>query len=544
MFDPRTVPFRFKLVIGVVSMVTLTAIALAAGIIFQLNIELTALQLDPAVMAGIKQHTLLVVLLVMAVGITVSAIGSLVLVKVMIRPLRELSDFTHAVANGNYDITIDYPAKDTISEAIDSVRAMTGELKAKLGMAQGLLTSLTQPCVVVNTDEIITFLNQPELDLLQIDEPPETFIGMHMAEFVYGDKSRPTMLGKCMRENTVITAQPTEGTGRKGRPYHLLVDISPIKDLDGQIVGAFTILTETTQIKESEAEAREQHTLILEAAREAEGIANEMDSAATLLANQVNEASKGSDNQRDRASETATAMEQMNATVMEVARNASDASANANTMRTQAEEGDELVRKVVDAINTVGQQSEGLKESMAGLGRKTQDIGAIMQVIDDIADQTNLLALNAAIEAARAGEAGRGFAVVADEVRKLAEKTMEATKEVDQAIASIRSDTQKNVTATEEAVVAVHNSTKLASQAGEAIKNISESVNMAADQVRSIATAAEQQSSTSEQVTRATEEINAISSETAHAMNESRQAISSLSNLAGSLKELIEKMQG
>ena len=86
---------------------------------------------------------------------------------------------------------------------------MTADLKTKLGMSQGLLTSLTQPCVVVDTNEIITFLNQPELDLLQIDEPPSKFIGMHMSEFVYGDRSRQTLLGKCMREGKIITGQPT-----------------------------------------------------------------------------------------------------------------------------------------------------------------------------------------------------------------------------------------------------------------------------------------------------------------------------------------------
>jgi methyl-accepting chemotaxis protein len=543
MFDSRKVPFRFKLILGVVTMVALTAVILAGGIVFLMDGALSDLNVSPEALGAVERQILLVAGTIVVAGVVGSLLGSFLLVRALLKPLHNLSAYTLEVAAGNYNATIDYPARDAIGETIDAVRNMTGELKAKLGMAQGLLTSLTQPCVVVDTDEIITFLNQPELDLLQIDGEPSEFIGMHMSEFVYGDRSRPTLLGQCMRKGKVITGQATKGKGRKGRAYHLLVDISPITDLDGKIVGAFTILTETTEIKKSESEALHQHELIAETAREAEAIALELDEASATLSGKVDEASRGSDVQRDRATETATAMEQMNATVLEVAQNAGNASNNADDMRDLAEEGAGLVNQVVRAIQDVGVQSGALKESMTRLDRQTEDIGAIMQVIDDIADQTNLLALNAAIEAARAGEAGRGFAVVADEVRKLAEKTMTATKEVDAAIQSIRTGTHENVTATEQAVAAIQESTELAARAGRSIETIQQSVIQTADQVRSIATAAEEQSATSEQVTRATEEITAISRETAQAMAEARTDLDRLASLAGSLKELIGRMQ-
>jgi len=543
MFDPKKVPFRFKLILGVMVMVALTSVVLAGGIVYMMDQALNGLNVDPDALAAAERRIILVAGLIAAAGLAGSLLGSFILVRTLLRPLRNLSAYTLEVAAGNYNAAIDYQARDAISETIDAVKNMTAELKAKLGMSQGLLTSLTQPCVVVDTDEIITFLNQPELDLLQIDEPPSEFIGMPMSEFVYGDRSRQTLLGRCMREGKVITGQATEGKGRKGRPYHLLVDISPIRDLDGNIVGAFTILTETTEIKKSEAEALHQHELIAETARQAESMIRELDEASATLSSKVDEASHGSDVQRDRATETATAMEQMNATVLEVAQNAGNASNNADDMRDLAEEGSGLVHQVIEAIQGVGVQSEALKESMAHLDKRTEDIGAIMQVIDDIADQTNLLALNAAIEAARAGEAGRGFAVVADEVRKLAEKTMDATKEVDAAIQSIREGTRENVTATERAVASVHESTDLVDRAGQSIENIRRSVIQTADQVRSIATAAEEQSATSEQVTRATEEITAISSETAQAMSEARTDLDRLAGLARSLTELIDRMQ-
>jgi methyl-accepting chemotaxis protein len=543
MFDSKRVPFRFKLIFGVMTMVALTAVVLAGGIVYLVDNALSELNVAPEALDAVENRILLVAGAIVVAGVICSLLGSFLLVRILIKPLRQLSAYTLEAAAGNYAATIDYQAKDAIGETIDAVRNMTAELKAKLGMSQGLLTSLTQPCVVTDTDEIITFLNQPELDLLQIDGQPSDFIGMHMSEFIYGDRSRPTLLGQCMRKGKVIVGQTTKGKGRKGRPYHLLVDTSPIRDLDGNIVGAFTILTETTEIKKSEAEALHQHELIAETAREAEAIALELDEASATLSGKVDEASHGSDIQRDRATETATAMEQMNATVLEVAQNAGSASCNADNMRDLAEEGAGLVNQVVQAIQAVGVQSEALKESMAQLDQQTKDIGAIMQVIDDIADQTNLLALNAAIEAARAGEAGRGFAVVADEVRKLAEKTMTATKEVDAAIQSIRTGTHENVAATERAVASIQESTDLADRAGQSIENIRQSVILTADQVRSIATAAEEQSATSEQVTRATEEITAISSETAQAMGEARTDLDRLASLAGALKELIGRMQ-
>ena len=159
-----------------------------------------------------------------------------------------------------------------------------------------------------------------------------------------------------------------------------------------------------------------------------------------------------------------------------------------------------------------------LKTDMLSLGQQAEGIGRIMGVISDIADQTNLLALNAAIEAARAGDAGRGFAVVADEVRKLAEKTMSATKEVDESVRGIQHSAHQNMSSVDRAVEAIGQATSLANRSGEALRAIVDLVGMATDQVASIATAAEEQSATSEEITRSIEDVSRISSETSEAM--------------------------
>ena len=282
---------------------------------------------------------------------------------------------------------------------------------------------------------------------------------------------------------------------------------------------------------------------MLHAAVSIEAVVERMTSASEELAAQVEEASRGADEQKGRTGETATAMEEMNATVLEVAKNASHAAEGSDKARAKAQEGSRIVTEAVTAINQVESQTQTLKGNLSQLGRQAEQIGKIMTVIEDIADQTNLLALNAAIEAARAGDAGRGFAVVADEVRKLAEKTMSATKEVGDAIAAIQEGTRSNIRGMEQAVVAVGEATKLANSSGEALREIVSLVEEASDQVRSIATAAEEQSASSEEINRSVEDINRISSETSEIMGQSALAVSELARQSVELRELVNNLK-
>ena len=264
---------------------------------------------------------------------------------------------------------------------------------------------------------------------------------------------------------------------------------------------------------------------ILHAADQLEGATNVISSAATELSAQVQLSADGAQQQADRAAETATAMNEMNATVMEVARSASSAAEVSNSMRLKAEDGAKIVRKVVSSIEGVHQLSLVLKDDMGKLGESAASIGQIMGVISDIADQTNLLALNAAIEAARAGEAGRGFAVVADEVRKLAEKTMASTSEVGQAIRSIQQSADESIRQVEVAVNGINEATDLANTSGTALEEIVQLAESAADQVRAIAAASEQQSATSEEINRSISDINKVANENASAMEQAAQAV-------------------
>ncbi|MCT4534968.1 methyl-accepting chemotaxis protein [Halodesulfovibrio sp.] len=292
--------------------------------------------------------------------------------------------------------------------------------------------------------------------------------------------------------------------------------------------------------KEAENAKREG---MLQAAEQLEGIVEGVTVASEDLSRLVQEAVNGSHAQRERATDSATAIEQMNATVLEVARSAGEAAEQASAAREKAESGASVVEVAMDSIAEVDQYSSGLRDSLEDLGKRALNIESVMTVITDIADQTNLLALNAAIEAARAGEAGRGFAVVADEVRKLAEKTMLATTEVDEAIRAIQNASRENEQCMNQASEAVAKSTEYSQKSGEALRSIVDIVITNADQVNSIAAASEQQSAASEQISRGSEDVNRIATETVESMAHAQDAVGKLITMTTELQKLIEHLK-
>ncbi|WP_300156740.1 methyl-accepting chemotaxis protein [Solidesulfovibrio sp.] len=282
---------------------------------------------------------------------------------------------------------------------------------------------------------------------------------------------------------------------------------------------------------------------MLQAAGELQGIVEAVSSASEELSAQVDSSSDGAAEQAKRLETAATAMEEMNATVLEVSRNAAQAAATTDTAMDRAAEGSRVVGEAVAGINRVKEQALALKTDMDALGRQAQSTGHILSVISDIADQTNLLALNAAIEAARAGEAGRGFAVVADEVRKLAEKTMVATKEVEAAITGIQDGAKKNMGNVDQAAAAIEEATVMARKSGEALGALVELIQAAADQVRAIATAAEEQSAASDEINRTVDDLSRIAGATSEAMRQSAIAIDELAGQIGGIRRLIDDMR-
>ena len=298
-------------------------------------------------------------------------------------------------------------------------------------------------------------------------------------------------------------------------------------------------------LKELEKQEQEMNNLLSkmkDTAGSAKNISTKAFDAIGELTVKIEDVKNGMDVQRDHMTETATAMEEMNATVLEVANNASSAAQHAGKTKENAITGAKGVEESIDAIHNIQTSILSLKESMDKLGVDADNIGNIMTVISDIADQTNLLALNAAIEAARAGEAGRGFAVVADEVRKLAEKTMSATNEVRNAIENIQDRARDNVQAVDTVATRAVEIADSANQSGLIMKDMVVFVEETATMVDSIATASEEQSAASEEINKAVSDVTLIASDTADKMNVSAHALVEISALVGELDSVVQNI--
>ena len=232
-------------------------------------------------------------------------------------------------------------------------------------------------------------------------------------------------------------------------------------------------------------------------------------------------------------------MQEMSSTVQQVSENSNKAAEASRQAADTARQGGTIVEDTLAKMRAIAESVGQTARKVQELGKSSNQIGQIIGVIDDIADQTNLLALNAAIEAARAGEQGRGFAVVADEVRKLAERTSKATKEITQMIQSIQTETRSAVEAMQAGTKQVELGVESTTQAGCSLQEIIKMSVGVGDMVMQIATAATQQASATEEINSNIEQIAKITQETAVGAGQSAKAVQELSSLATELQSLV-----
>ncbi len=460
----------------------------------------------------------------------------------LLRPLKQMRDFVHKVTEGDYNSTLEGAFRYELRPLAEDLRHMVKEFKTKLGFSEGVLIGIPSPCGIVDANRKMFWINSHMYSLLEKKGHWQTYLEQSPGEFYMNDPQCRTLSDRALDERETRKDE-FDYTTPSGKYRRIAERATPFYDFDGNLLGAISFWTDLTQLHEQKCHIEEQNEIIAHTASKASGVADHMASASEELSARIGQADKGAQEQNSRVQATATAVEEMNSTILEVSRNASTSAEHADMARDKARQGASLVEEVARAVISVHDEAKLLTDNMRELGDQAQGIGNIMNVITDIADQTNLLALNAAIEAARAGEAGRGFAVVADEVRKLAEKTMNATKEVEKAVTGIQRGTHDAVSRVERAVDQVERATALAHRSGSALAEIVSVVEAAGDQVRSIATAAEEQSATSEEINRAVEDISSIALETAECMHQSADAVTDLAKQAHDLNSLINELR-
>jgi len=277
------------------------------------------------------------------------------------------------------------------------------------------------------------------------------------------------------------------------------------------------------------------HHIIAEVADNTQSLAQAGKEISASCRGQAN----GAETQKDQTAQVATAMAEMAATVQQISEHSNTAAAASQKACETARQGGKIVEETLDRMRAITDSVGDAAKKVAELGKRSEQIGRISGVIDDIADQTNLLALNAAIEAARAGEQGRGFAVVADEVRKLAERTSTATKEIADMIRGMQAETKNGVAAIQDGTRQVELGVKSTSEAGSSLHDIIQMTEQVGDMISHIATAATQQAAATEQINSSVERIATIAGSAVVELQQTAQSVDELSSLSFSLRELV-----
>lgn len=489
--------------------------------------------------------------------------------KFMSKPIKKLQLAAETIAGGNFNYQIESNnSKDEIGRLTEAIKIMAGKIIEKSFWYEEILDSIPFPISVTDMNMNWTFINKAT----------ENIINKHRKDVV-GKPCSNWNASICNTEkcgiNCLKRGEHTTSFAQSG--FEFQVDSSYLTNAKGNKIGHIEVVQDMTKIKTMEKYLADSAIKMLnEMDKFAEGdltvflpvenddnigklfagfnksvknignlmvnvtdVVEAVASASSQISSSSEEMAAGAQEQSAQTTDVAGSVEEMTKTILETTKNSSIAADAAKNAGSIAKEGGNVVSETIDGMNRIEEVVRKSAETVQALGKSSDQIGEIIQVIDDIADQTNLLALNAAIEAARAGEQGRGFAVVADEVRKLAERTTKATKEIAAMIKQIQKDTVGAVQSMAEGTKEVERGKQLTDKAGESLKQIIKGADNVVDVITQVAAASEEQSSTSEEISKSIEAINNVTRESAAGVQQVASAAEDLNRLTVKLQQLV-----
>jgi len=419
---------------------------------------------------------------------------------------------------------------------------MAVQLKEQLGFAQSIMHGITMPFVITDTNGKITYINEQFMEYWELKDKNKDYIGRSAYAFFKLEPNKKSLLEQTINSGVPQHQVPYTHFGDNNKKKYMHITTTLLKDMDGILLGGSMLISDMTDAHEQQNRILSLNEQIIASTKNAQIISQNQNRTFSALVDQLQMTSQTATEQEQASDKTTTQLDAMIQTLEQLAEKSKQTAESSQETRKEALEGQDIVQKTKDCISEMAKQADNVEKGMGTLRDEAESINRIVDLIKDVADQTNLLALNAAIEAARAGEAGRGFAVVADEVRKLAEKTMQATIEVNNNVAALQSKMNESIDQMGQTVKLIHLSNDLAAKSEESLVRIVAIAEHSVVEVTNMAEATLEQSEAGNEVSSSMQDIKERAHQTVLDMRDSELFVEELAASATKLKVLMDAM--